>query len=68
VRNAGAEWRLGGEMLRQMNWITVAGDRGKAHDIGGIDCLMERFGHANREILEIQKTQFQRFQGVSSHC
>ena len=43
-------------MLRQMNWIAVAGDLGKAHDIGGVNCLMERLSHADREILEIKQT------------
>jgi hypothetical protein len=36
-----------------MNWIAVAGDRGKSHDIGSVDCFMERLGHADREVLKI---------------
>jgi hypothetical protein len=40
-------------MLRQMNWVAITGDLGKAHDIGRGDRFMERFGHADREVFEI---------------
>src|SRR4029078_3831787 len=44
-----------------MDRIAVAGDRGKADHVGGIDGLLKHLGHADREVLKIKHLQRQHF-------
>jgi hypothetical protein len=47
VRDAFAELGLGGEVLRQMDGIAIAGEREPDH-VGGSDGLRQGLGHADR--------------------
>src|ERR1039458_487304 len=42
-----------------MNWIAVAGDLGEADHVGGRHGFSEPLGHAEREVLEVQRLQGQ---------
>ena len=59
VRDPFAELGLGGEMLRQMDGIAIAGELREADHVGGGDRLRQRLGHADREVLEIKNAQRQ---------
>jgi hypothetical protein len=59
VRDPFAELGLGGEMLRQMDRIAVAGELRESNHVGSGDRLRQRLGHADREVLEIKNAQRQ---------
>src|ERR1700722_13078105 len=55
VNNSTAKARLAREVLRQVDWIVVAGKFGEPDDVFILDRLANRRPHADREVFEIER-------------
>ena len=61
MRDSGLEGRFGGEMLRKMDRIAVAGDLGEADDVRRRNCLLQDLAHPDRQVFEVKRLQTKHF-------